>query len=361
MIYSQPQTRNPQFKRSHRLLHSLSSFQKNKRTALKLRFDAPVMRIFHSTLKDIGNSLHQTQPDADPKEQRPRFRRSIDTLSLQSYRDLIPKKFLEDIDKTWRSAIDFQKGILSQQANPDDHGIKSLHNLGEFENFSDPDQSDQNNLIKDLECVNCKEVKEKRSSSDDSLKGLEESKGWLFASAKEPTYFNGPKRKSLQMHPSAKEIKGSSSNIIMMSESERPGFSLKKNSFEPISKGNSHKNTKGGSIITQETKRKGFLSRKTIVEAKEPKVTTNETMITAPNEKIVLSKPLFCCWDFDVIGNYQKYFKNGNCKAVLSRMRVKSEWQIGHRKSASPCGGMSPAAKRKKLRQSLKHLSFLPE
>ena len=306
--------------------------------------------------------MHQTQADVDPK--RPRYRRSIDTLSLQSYRDLIPKKFLEDIDKTWRSTIDLQKGIASQPTLPDDHGIKSLHNLCGFGNFSDPDQSDQINMKKDLECVNTNEFKEKKSISDDSLKNLEESKDWLepllFASSKEPRYFNGPKRKSSQMHPEAKEIKDSSSDMIMMLESSRPRISLKKTSLEPIFRGFLHKNTKGDSIITHETKKKAFLNRKTIIEAKERKDSTNGTIITAPIDKIQ-SKPIFCCWDFDAIGSYQKYFQNGNCKAVLSRMRLKSEWQISHRKSVSPCGGMSPVAKRKKLRQSLKQLNFMQE
>lgn len=362
------------------MLHSLSSFQRNKRTAFKLRFNAPVMRIFHSTLKETEGSTNKTsQTDTELKERKPRYRRSIDTLSLQSYRDLKPNKFLEDIDKTWRSVQELLKPAPLTQGtlriHSENHIAKSLHNLGGIGKLTDPDRGDELSLQKDLdlfqESLNANEFYEKKSSSDekaDSVRGLEDSKGRIesifFASSKqkeEPGYGIGPKRNSSQMHLDGKNVKGSSSDLLMSMDSNQRRISLKKTSLDPILRGTLKNARMNSNMISNESlkaKKKGFMSRKTINSTKEPKENSNGTVIIQTLDKIALN-PNFCNWDFDAMGNYLRYFQNGNCRAVLSRMRLKAE--VFHGKLSSPMGGISPALKRKKMRQSLKQLNWLQE
>ena len=366
------------------MLHSLSSFQKNKRTAIKLRFNAPVMRIFHSTNKDTqGSSTKKSsQTDAEIKERRPRYRRSIDTLSLQSYRDLKPNKFLEDIDKTWRSAQELLKpSPLAQETlhtHSDNHTAKSLHNLGGIGKLTDPDIDDELSLQKDLDffqesLINANEFNEKKSSSDekaDSVRGPEESKGRIesifFASSKqkeEPGSLIGPKRNSSQMHLEGKNAKSASSDSLMSVDSNKRRVSLKKTSMDPILRGTLKNARMNSNIVSTESikarARKGFLSRKTIsIKEQKESSNSNGTFIIQTLDKIDLN-PNFCYWDFDAMGNYLRYFQNGNCRVVLGKMRLKAE--VFHGRSSSPLGGMSPALKRKKLRQSIKQLNWLQE
>lgn len=340
------------------------------------------MRIFHSTLKETpGSSTNKTlQTDAELKERKSRYRKSIDSLSVQSYRDLKPNKCLEDIDKTWRSAQELHKPSPTAQGtlqiHSDHHIVKSLHNLGGGGKLTDPDRGDELSLQKDLdffqESSNANELYEKKSSSDekiDSVRGLEDSKGRIesifFASVKQKEdpgsvrSVMGPKRISSQMHLEGKIVKGASSDSLKSMESNQRRISLKKTSLDPILRGNLRQTRMNTHMVSNESlkaKKKGYMSRKTINSTKEPKESSVGTVIMQTTDKVALN-PNFCYWDSDSMGNYMRYFPNGNCRAVVSRMRLKAE--VFHGRLSSPFGGMSPALKRKKLRQSLKQLNWM--
>lgn len=370
--FSRPQERVQEYKRTGKSGHSsaLKGFRKNLRNAVKLRFDSAAMWRFQTLQKKEGTL--KTAATMHPQEKRRNFRKKVESLSLQSFRDL-KIKTLDQIERRFAS---------TEELIPDTEGFDSL---GKYQSFSS---------------------ERERLGSAHNLKGLfnsEEQKQEVMSVNRET-----PPLETLENFPDSINLNDFGELKVSFSDIDRPPpkpedekgcFSFESGravdvpvslSMKRLDRGrNSHLRSSNSELLSGDSRRAGLRKRslkRTTLEAnlcrdaadkarrrkiafleerqpvsKTRSFQTSKLMlksVSLPGHTASLPsarrarEPLDA--GFESIANFRNYFPAGNFASLLQRLPRRRNGiscrLISFRNAASPSG--SSFAKRKKLRKS---------
>jgi len=360
-LFSRPQIRES-FDRCNNSKKALKNYQLNRKNAIKIRFNWNIMKSFEKSLYTDKTSINPRYSNYRQSFRKPfiskkYFRRNIDTLSLESLRDLKNHVLEENDQKKWKSADDF---FLNFNIKPSSENIFSneiqsqykLKSLCKFDEKLHRNKESKEILIPVNENKNKPfEESMKKSESFEKLKKNKESYhnfnqiiSGIFPSSQINLELIEEEKEVDFSEISKNELDLSKKKTVTLSPliEKRENHHLKKKSEEiiesflfeeenkdkdPFCEKINGKDSEEEFFGRRIDKTKTFSTRKSefspyLKQEKKPILKLkSKTSIGKKNED---KKQLFD-YEFEIMRDFKKYFSEGNFKNVQKRMGINKE------------------------------------